>query len=149
VRAPVTPGDIGWTWETLLSNRALDVWMHEQDVRRAVDRPGGMDSPAARHTAEYLAESLGYVLAKRVKAPAGTTLAVYVEGHPPAAVTVDESGRGTTLAEPVDPTVTLRMDRETFLLLAGGRRTDAAERVRIEGDDELAARVLGALAVTP
>ena len=39
-RAPVTPGDIGWTWETLLTNRPLDVWMHEQDIRRAVGRPG-------------------------------------------------------------------------------------------------------------
>ena len=48
--------------------------MHEQDVRRAVDRPGDMDSAAARHTAEYLAESLGYVLGKKVGAPAGTSL---------------------------------------------------------------------------
>jgi uncharacterized protein (TIGR03083 family) len=147
--APGIFGAIGWSTATLLRNRPLDIAMHEQDVRRAVGRPGNIDGPGARHSATYLLESLGYVLAKRVKAPAGTTLAVYVEGHPPAAVTVDESGRGTTLAEPVDPTVTLRMDRETFLLLAGGRRTDAAERVRIEGDDELAARVLGALAVTP
>ena len=73
-RAPsptVIFGGVGWDWRTLLRNRPLDVWMHEQDVRRAVDRPGGMDSAAARHTAEYLAESLGYVLAKRVGAPAG------------------------------------------------------------------------------
>ena len=29
---PKTPGDIGWSWRTLLSNRPLDVWMHEQDL---------------------------------------------------------------------------------------------------------------------
>ena len=47
------------SWETLLRNRPLDVWMHEQDVRRAVGRPGGLDAPAAEHVADYLAESLG------------------------------------------------------------------------------------------
>ena len=35
-----------WDWRTLLRNRPLDVWMHEQDVRRAVGRPGDMDSRA-------------------------------------------------------------------------------------------------------
>ena len=45
---PKTPGDIPWTWETLLRNRPLDVWMHEQDVRRAVGRPGGLDTAPAR-----------------------------------------------------------------------------------------------------
>ena len=47
---PRTPGKIGWNWETLLSNRVVDVWMHEQDIRRAVGRPGGMNTAAAAHT---------------------------------------------------------------------------------------------------
>ena len=95
-RAKPTPmfGAVGWDWQTLLRNRPLDVWMHEQDVRRAVDRPGGLDSPAAAHVVDYLAESLGYVLAKRANAPAGTTLVLRVEGHAPMAFAVDESGRG-------------------------------------------------------
>ena len=148
--APGLFGAIGWTDRTLLRNRPLDVWMHEQDVRRATGRPGNLDAPGARHSATYLMESLGYVLAKRVGAPAGTTLVAYVEGHPPTAVTIDDSGRGVTPAEPPsEPTVTLRMDRETFLLLAGGRRPAAAENVTVEGDADLAARVLAALAVTP
>ena len=44
---PRTPGGAGWNYQTLLSNRPVDVWMHEQDIRRAIDRPGGYDSPAA------------------------------------------------------------------------------------------------------
>ena len=28
----------------LLSNRPFDVWMHEQDIRRAIGRPGGYDT---------------------------------------------------------------------------------------------------------
>ena len=83
-----------WDWETLLRNRPLDVWMHEQDVRRAVGRPGGLDSPAARHVVDYLAESLGYVLARRAAAPAGTTLVLRVDGHDAKGFAVDENGRG-------------------------------------------------------
>ena len=148
--APGIFGAIGWSTGTLLRNRPLDVWMHEQDVRRAVGRPGHLDTPGARHCVDYLSQSLGYVLAKRVKAEAGTTLATHVEGHEPIAATVGADGRGLLLPEvPDDPSVTLRMDRETFLLLAGGRRPAAVGDVAVEGDQELAARILAALAVTP
>lgn len=148
--APGLFGLIGWNARTLLRNRPLDIWMHEQDVRRATGRPGNLDSPGARHSADYLLESLGFVLGKRLKADPGTTLVAYVEGHRAAVVAVDESGRGVPLPEPLsDPDVILRMDRETFILLAGGRRPAAADHVAVEGDRELAARFLAALAVTP
>jgi uncharacterized protein (TIGR03083 family) len=143
-------GGVGWSWETLLRNRPLDVWMHEQDVRRAVGRPGGMDSPAARHTADYLIESLAMVLAKRAGAAPGTTLVVEVEGSATAAFGVDERGKGVRLpVVPVDPTVRIRLSRETFVLLAGGRRTPEDVTFEVTGDSDLAARVLSAMAVTP
>ena len=143
-------GGVGWDWRTLLRNRALDVWMHEQDVRRAVDRPGGMDSPAARHSAEYLAEGLGYVLAKRVGAPAGTSVVLEMEGSAPYAFEVSDTGRGVRLdAPPADPTVRLLMDREAFIRLAGGRCEPEPGTLRVEGDEQLGQRILGALATTP
>ena len=143
-------GGIGWDWERLLRNRPLDVWMHEQDIRRAVDQPGGMDSPAAKHVADYLAESLGIVLAKRVGAPAGTTAVLEVPGGEPVAYVVTDNGRGERLPEPpTDPTVRLAMDRETFVVLAGGRRDPEPGSVRIEGDQALGQRILDMLAVTP
>lgn len=143
-------GGVPWNWRTLLRNRPLDVWMHEQDVRRAVDRPGGMDSPAARHTASYLAESLGFVLAKRVGAPAGTSAVLELEGSAPYAFAVNDAGRGERLATPPDePTITLRMDREAFIRLAGGRCEPEPGTVEVDGDRELAARVLDAIATTP
>ena len=149
-RAKPTPifSGVGWDWQTLLRNRPLDVWMHEQDVRRAVDRPGGLDSPAAVHVVDYLSESLGYVLAKRAGAPAGTTLVLRVDGHDPVAFAVDESGRGRRLDDvPTAPTVGLAMDRESFIVAAGGRREPG--HVVVTGDGELAQRVLDRLAVTP
>ena len=147
--APGLFGAIGWSTLTLLRNRPLDVWMHEQDVRRAVGRPGGMDTDAAAHAASYLAESLPYVLAKRVEAPAGTTTVLEVAGHGPVAATVGEDGRGSLVTPPGSPTVTLRTDRESFILLAGGRRTPSGDAVHVEGDTALGARILEQLAVTP
>lgn len=140
-------GMIGWTWERLLRNRPLDVWMHEQDVRRAVGRPGGMDSPAARHTADYLLEGLGMVVGKRVAPPAGTTVVLEVEGSPARAVAVGEDGKAHSVDAPADPTARISMDRESFIVAAGGRRTP--EGAKIEGDRELGERVVGALAITP
>jgi uncharacterized protein (TIGR03083 family) len=147
---PVTPGGIDWNWETLLRNRPLDVWMHEQDVRRAVGRPGDMETPAAQHTADYLLEGMPMVLAKRAGAPPGTTLVVAVEGSRRTSYGVADSGRAGVLPEiPADPTVSLSMSRESFIVLAGGRRTPGDVTVTVEGDTELGARILAGMALTP
>ena len=58
---PALFGGIGWSTWTLLRNRPLDVWMHEQDVRRARRPARRPRRRAAAHTADYLTESLGYV----------------------------------------------------------------------------------------
>jgi uncharacterized protein (TIGR03083 family) len=149
-KAPGVFGAIGWTVGTLHRNRPLDVWMHEQDVRRAVGRPGGLDSPGAVHTTTYLLESLGLVLAKRAGADVGATVVAFVEGSAPAAYGVGEDGRGHRLdTVPERPTVTLRMSRETFIRLAGGRGAVEPNAVAVEGDRDLGARVVAGLAVTP
>lgn len=148
--APGLFGAIGWDTARLLRNRPLDVWMHEQDVRRAVGRPGGMDSPGAEHATAYLLESLGFVLAKRAAAAPGTTLAAHVGDGPTTAYGVGEDGRGHLLAAvPADPTVTLRMGRETFIRLAGGRGTVEPTAVAIDGDTDLGVRIVENLSVTP
>lgn len=148
---PGFAGVVGWSWQTLMTNRPLDFWMHEQDIRRAVDRPGGMDSPGAVHTAEVYAKSLPFVLGKKVGAPAGTTAVLEVTGVHPQVLTarVAPNGRG----EPVDhldeePTVRLVMDFETWILLVGGRRGPDDVQVEVQGDGELGRRLLDNLGVT-
>lgn len=145
--APGLFGAIGWDTRTLLKNRPLDVWMHEQDIRRAVHRPGNTHTAAARHTVEYLAGNLGYVVGKRVGAPAGTSVVLEVDDAGVWAVQIDDTGRAQRVTPPADPSVMLRMAIDDFGVLAGGRRHP--ERVRITGDEELAARVLDQFAVTP
>ncbi len=148
--APGLFGLIGWNQQTLLRNRPLDVWMHEQDVRRAVGLPGGMDTAPAQHTADYLGETFGFVVGKKVGPPAGTTAVLAVEGSPVVAVEVDESGRGRRMAEvPTEPTVRLATDRASFIVLAGGRRAVEPGAVTIEGDAELGAAIVARLGTTP
>jgi uncharacterized protein (TIGR03083 family) len=143
-------GGVPWDWSRLLRNRPLDVWMHEQDVRRAVGLPGGMSSPAAVHTVDYLAESLPLVVAKRAGAPAGTTVELLVSGSRPVVAVVGDDGRGRLLPEGAEsPTVRISTDRETYIVLAGGRRPPAPSAVALEGDAELGSRILAVMAITP
>lgn len=148
---------VGWSWRTLLSNRALDVWMHDQDIRRAVNRPDGLQGPGAAHTAAVCARSWPYVVGKRAGAPSGTTAVLEVVG-PQArtlAAHVGEDGR----ARPVDPAagsgssavpeVVVRLDFEDWIALSGGRRSPDATGARIEGDQALGAAILAGMTITP
>lgn len=149
---PTSPGGTGWDWDTLLSNRVVDVWMHEQDIRRAVGRPGGMNAAAASHTIEQFARGFGFVVGKRVAPPAGTTVVLDVSGVKPVhlAVEVNEAGRAVPLATEVEqPTVAITMDVESFIVLAGGRRSVDEVAVTVAGDEALARRILESMAVTP
>ena len=63
---------------------------------------------------------------------------------------MDENGRGERLTDvPADPTVSLQTDRESFIVLAGGRRTPEPGAVGVTGDTDLGQRILDTLAVTP
>lgn len=153
---PITPGRIGWNWQTLLRNRPLDIWVHEQDIRRAVGRPGGLDSAAAQHAQGLFAAALPYVVAKRAEAPAGTSVVIDVTGPLPAvyAVEVDANGRGhATDPAPDEPTLRFTLDTESFTVLGAGRRDPDILPIRSTGDGtadpELARRILLALNVTP
>jgi uncharacterized protein (TIGR03083 family) len=131
--------------------RAFDCYTHEQDVRRAVNRPGNLDAPAALCARSRLTPGLPYVFGKKAGARPGQTLRIEVDG--PAAFTahiaVGEDGRAGE-AEPVaEPTVCLRMDWETYLRLASGRCTPDSATVTASGDTALATRFLANMSVTP
>ncbi|MDN3294151.1 maleylpyruvate isomerase family mycothiol-dependent enzyme [Streptomyces ficellus] len=134
--------------------RAFDVWVHEQDLRSALGRPGNLDSPGAYVARDNFLAVLPKVVAKDAGAPPNT--AVVFDIHGPVeflrTVRVDAEGRGTVDGAPsLGPAVTIAMDWETYVRLACGRVRPAAvaDRVKLEGDEELAAAILAAFAVTP
>lgn len=141
----------GWSWLTLLTNRPIDLWMHDQDIRRALGRPGDLDRPGAAHAATVYGKSLPFVLGKKVGAAPGTTVVLEVTGRHERtlAAHVGENGRGAPLAEaPSSPDTRLVMDFETWIKLAGGRCTPDDVQVEVHGDADLARQVLDNLGVT-
>lgn len=67
-------------------------------------------------------------------------------------VRVDADGRGSVDGSPsLGPAVTLAMDWETYVRLACGRvrATAVEDRIKVEGDQELATAILQNFAVTP
>ena len=144
-----TPGGVDWTWETLLRNRAIDIWAHEQDIRRAVERPGSLGSGGAQVTTHSFAAGMPFVLGKRVAPPAGTSVVWRITGDVPLDIgaIIGDDGRAAS-AVVDDPTATLTLTNEAFTVLGAGRRTPDQVDVQVDGDAELGRAVLDAMALT-
>lgn len=147
--APVTPGGVPWSWDTLLRNRSIDMWVHEQDIRRAVGRPGGLDTTGAHVAVMTFGFAMPFVLGKRVKPPAMSTVQWHVTGETPIdlAVRVGEDGRASAIETLDEPSATLTMSTEAFTILAAGRRRPDELDVTIDGDEDLGRATLDAMAV--
>ncbi len=138
---PAGPGTV----RDLLPFRIFDSWAHEQDMRRAINRPGHLDGPAAELALGRVTGALPYVVGKKVGPPDGTTVVFAWDGNT-TPIGVD-GGRATPLdAAPADATVTLAMDTDTLVRLGMGRGDPdailARGAVRIDGDEALGLRVL-------
>ncbi|MBA0052798.1 maleylpyruvate isomerase family mycothiol-dependent enzyme [Streptomyces sp. AJS327] len=153
----VLPGAEDITLDELLQVRVFDVWVHEQDIRRALGVPGNLDSAGAQVTRDFLTRMLPYVVAKRAGGAPKSSVVFDIGGGEGElefmrTVRVDENGRGTVDGSPsLGPTVSLSMGWETYLRLACGRvRPDAvADAVKVEGDRDFAQAILNQLATIP
>lgn len=146
---PAGRGDTGLQLRT----RIFDWWGHEQDIRRATDRPGHLEGPVVEVVRDQIVGALGYVVGKLAGCGDGTVVGFEVTGDHGGSWTVGVTdGRGE-LVDDATPAATLRCDLDTLARLAMGRETpgDAVtdRRLSFEGDDELAARVADSLTITP
>lgn len=132
----------------MMGTRVLDIWAHEQDIRRATGRPIRMSGPAADAGLVRMVEALPIVVARQAQAPPGTAVRFVVPGDLDATVRVDDAGQGVLDASAV-PAVTLTMGREALQLLFCGRKPQESVPVEVDGDQALAERLKSALAVTP
>jgi uncharacterized protein (TIGR03083 family) len=155
------------TYLEFMRIRAFDCWVHEQDIRRAVGRPGNLSGPAAHHAVGRCFMAMPYVVAKKASAPDGTTAVfevfypegsapatlteLQVSGQPDRAVVGVEGRRGIPVEHPQrDPTVVVRAVVDAYVALCCGRirSADALESgaIAIGGDQSLGEAIVENLA---
>ncbi|HEY8474752.1 MAG TPA: maleylpyruvate isomerase family mycothiol-dependent enzyme [Natronosporangium sp.] len=139
------------TMAAALRTRVFDVWTHEQDIRRAVERPGNLASPAAALTGEILVGLLPRIVAKDAKAAPGATVRLTTTGEIDidVAVIVDRSGKGRIVGPSRSAQTHLTMRWESYARLSAGRGSRADHDVRVTGDRALGERVLSHLSIAP
>ncbi|MHB8263788.1 MAG: maleylpyruvate isomerase family mycothiol-dependent enzyme [Acidimicrobiales bacterium] len=152
---------VGWTpvgqapYVEFMAIRVFDCWVHEQDIRRAVTRPGNLTGEIAGHSRERIKLALPYVVGKKAQSPDGSVVAFHISGSDQEIFAIEVHGRRAALTDhlPYNPTsemdsatAYLEMSFETLACLGCGRWDPAASlqqgRVSITGNVELGTRVL-------
>jgi hypothetical protein len=149
----VGPSPIGQVpYREFMQTRVIDSWAHEQDVRRALERPGGRNGPGEVTSLDRCFHAMPFVVGKRVAPPDGTTVRFDVAGEHGRQVLVGMEGARASVvtSAPADgPTAVLGMDQETFWRLGFGRLGSgealAARAVAVDGDLALGERVVAAM----
>ena len=144
VQTPIGPGTV----RDYLAIRIFDAWVHEQDMRRALGRPGDLEGPVAQHSVGRMAGAMPYIVAKKAQASHGTTVVFNLTGAAGRTVAVGvEGARGVEIPEhPASPTASLTMDVETFACLGCGRWEPAtvleSGKITITGDLVLGEKII-------
>ncbi|MDO8364857.1 MAG: maleylpyruvate isomerase family mycothiol-dependent enzyme [Actinomycetota bacterium] len=143
-REMMTPTGPG-TLADFLHIRVLDCWLHEQDMRRAVGKPGHQSGAAAELTVDRLIRTVPIVVGKRAGTPDGGAVAIDITGGVQRHLVCEVAGGRAALvtAPAAAPLATISLDTDTFVVLAAGRRTAHQVHAEVAGDTELAGRVLG------
>ena len=139
------------TYGRFMEIRVFDSWMHEQDVRAAVGRPGHDGGPVAAQSVEEVIRALGYIVGKRAGVPDGSSVTLRLTGPVERTVHVAVDGRAAVVdALPGPATAELALSSSLFMRLAGGRvpAEDELERIELSGDVALARQVASHLAFT-
>ncbi|MGV0066262.1 maleylpyruvate isomerase family mycothiol-dependent enzyme [Mycobacterium colombiense] len=129
--------------------RVFDCWMHEQDIRVALERPPTDDElagPAAPLALDEIAATMGYVVGKLARAPEGSRVQFDLTGPLARTIRVSVDGRAAVVDDFAgrDPTATVRLDGLQFTRLAGGRPMCPArpQDIELDGDQDVATQVV-------
>lgn len=129
--------------------RVFDCWMHEQDIRVALERPPSDDElagPAASLALDEIAATMGYVVGRLAKAPEGSRVLFELTGPLARTIPVSVDGRAAVVDDFAgrEPTATIRLDGLQFTRLAGGRPMCPArpQDVELGGDDAVAGQIV-------
>ena len=139
------------TYARFMRIRIFDCWMHEQDIRAAVEQPGNEDGPVAAEALTEVVQALGYIIGKKGRAPDGSSVLIRLTGPVERDLPVVVDGRARVVAHiDAEPTASLKLSSSLFLRLAGGRQDAGAALARIEfsGDEALGRQLATNLAYT-
>ncbi|MEB4210106.1 maleylpyruvate isomerase family mycothiol-dependent enzyme [Mycobacterium sp. 94-17] len=129
--------------------RVFDCWMHEQDIRVALEEPPPDDElagSAASLAVDEIAATMGYVVGKLAKAPDGSRVQFDLTGPLARTIRVGVDGRAAVVDDfgGDEPTVTIRLDGLQFTRLAGGRPMCPArdQDVELGGDKDVGTQIV-------
>lgn len=129
--------------------RAFDCWMHEQDIRSAVGRPGHDDGAVVELVLDELAAAVPYLVGKKAGTPPGTRVAIELTGPTSRRWNVAVDRRAELVEHLEQPaTTTIRIPTLTFTRLAGGRLRPADGAYDIAGDEGIGRTIVENLAFT-
>lgn len=148
------------TTHGLLQSRLFDLWIHEQDIREAIGRPGNLDTPAAAHTVRLMFEAFPRVVARTAQVPAGNAVILDLTGPVVgrAGARVEErDGKaygiplftGEAQDHPDVASTTITLSTQAATRRAAGRVATADTHYTVVGDEDIARRVLDALVIAP
>ena len=133
---PVGPG----TYGRFMDVRVFDHWVHEQDIRVPLGRPGHEIGPAAETSIDEIEMSLGYIVGKRIGLPDGRAITFELTGPVERTMHVVVDGRARAVDELAASDVVVTADSLAFARLACGRVDPQAEidagTISWTGDDE-------------
>ncbi len=133
------------TYGRFMAIRNFDFWVHEQDIRVPLRRPGHTGGRAAELALDEVRRSFGYIVGKRAAIPDGSSVLVELHGPIEGQLGAVVEGRARVVDDLDHPDATVRTDSLTFMLLACGRidpETHLANGdVELRGDKELAGQL--------
>ena len=135
------------TYGRFMQIRVFDCWLHEQDIRDAVGRPGHETGLAVDVVLDEMATALGFVVGKKAGATSGqsVTFALTDGGAVVRELHVEVAERAAVVPALSGPaTVTLTMPIGVMTRRCAGRvgPDDLLDQVAIDGELDLASRIL-------
>lgn len=132
------------TYGRFMRVRVFDCWMHEHDIRDALQQPAAdLAGPASRLALDEMTASMGFVVGKLGRAPDGSRVAIELTGPLQRTIRVAVDGRAQVVDDfgGQEPTSTITLDGLLFTRLAGGRTTLAQHPgAAVYGGDEAVGR---------
>ena len=135
------------TFGRFMQIRVMDCWLHEQDIRDAVGRPGNATGLPAEVALDEVETALGFVVGKKAGVPQGwsVTFALTEGGSIVREIHVAVDDRAAVVGSlPGPATTTLTMPVGVMTRRCAGRVAphELRDQITIEGDADIAERVL-------